>query len=316
MIARAPGKIVLSGAYAVLEGAPALVAAVDRYVVADTTREAPCVTPEVRQALLERAGAKAPWFDARALRDEARDRKLGLGSSAAILVASLAALELDQEPDLEDGELVRRVLPAALAAHRAAQGGGSGIDVAASAVGGILVFERASSAGVLPTVAPAELPASLFIRVFSSGASASTADMLARVAALREDHADEYRATMAQLCTAAGAAAGARDGDTFVSACRLQRDTLAELGRLASAPIVTAEARALQNAVGTRGVVLPSGAGGGDIVLFIGTEPPDAEIEAAARSLDLLALSVSLGARGVHADRPLLRHAEGNQPAP
>ena len=35
VIARAPGKVVLSGAYAVLEGAPALVAAVDRYVVAD-----------------------------------------------------------------------------------------------------------------------------------------------------------------------------------------------------------------------------------------------------------------------------------------
>ena len=34
MIARAPGKLVLSGAYAVLEGAPALVCAVDRYVVA------------------------------------------------------------------------------------------------------------------------------------------------------------------------------------------------------------------------------------------------------------------------------------------
>ena len=35
MRARAPGKLVLSGAYAVLEGAPALVAAVDRYAVAD-----------------------------------------------------------------------------------------------------------------------------------------------------------------------------------------------------------------------------------------------------------------------------------------
>ncbi len=38
MIARAPGKIVISGAYAVREGAPAIVAAVDRYAVADGAR--------------------------------------------------------------------------------------------------------------------------------------------------------------------------------------------------------------------------------------------------------------------------------------
>ena len=40
MRARAPGKLVLSGAYAVLEGAPALVAAVDRYALADSERSA------------------------------------------------------------------------------------------------------------------------------------------------------------------------------------------------------------------------------------------------------------------------------------
>src|SRR5262245_30830565 len=73
MLAQAPGKIVLSGAYAVLEGAPALVAAVDRYVIADATRDADLVTPEVRAAI---GSGRAPWFDASALR--ARERKLGL----------------------------------------------------------------------------------------------------------------------------------------------------------------------------------------------------------------------------------------------
>jgi len=43
-IARAPGKLVLSGAYAVLSGAPALVVAVDRYVVADSARPAAFLT--------------------------------------------------------------------------------------------------------------------------------------------------------------------------------------------------------------------------------------------------------------------------------
>ena len=87
MRARAPGKVVISGAYAVLEGAPAIVAAVDRYAVADTARAPDFVSDEVRVAL---GGRRAPLVDASALR--ADGRKLGLGSSAAILVASLAAL--------------------------------------------------------------------------------------------------------------------------------------------------------------------------------------------------------------------------------
>jgi len=120
MIARAPGKVVLSGAYAVLEGAPALVAAIDRYAVADTGREATRVTPEVREALARRSDGKAPWFDASELRDDSGERKLGLGSSAAILVASLGALELAVCAEARDDELALRVMPAALAAHRAA----------------------------------------------------------------------------------------------------------------------------------------------------------------------------------------------------
>src|SRR5688572_33181913 len=93
MIARAPGKLVLSGAYSVLEGAPALVAAVDRYALADEAREAPLITAEVRAAIAAGYLIEAPWFDASALRADAAagGRKLGLGSSAAILVASLAA---------------------------------------------------------------------------------------------------------------------------------------------------------------------------------------------------------------------------------
>jgi len=67
----APGKLVLTGAYAVLEGAPAIVAAVDRYAVVDT---------------------QSPGkVDVRSLHDEA-GQKLGLGSSAASLVASFGAM--------------------------------------------------------------------------------------------------------------------------------------------------------------------------------------------------------------------------------
>ena len=71
-----------------LEGAPAIVSAVNRYVIADTNQTTDFVTDEVKSAKL----SSAPWFDATELRDG--NHKLGLGSSAAILVASLAAVRL------------------------------------------------------------------------------------------------------------------------------------------------------------------------------------------------------------------------------
>ena len=325
MIARAPGKIVLSGAYAVLEGAPALVAAIDRYAMADASRPGLRVTPEVREALVRRGALSAdarnsvdgppsgtsqgrrlpsttpaPWFDAAALRDEVGGRKLGLGSSAAILVASLAALELVIDPDSSDDELARRVLPSALTAHRAAQKGGSGIDVAASALGGILRFERPNLGGD-PRVARVTLPEPLFIRVWSSRDSASTADMIGKVARLHEARPGDHRRLMGLLCSAACAAATASDGAQFIEACGEQLALLTELGDLAQAPIVTPEVRAFGKRVAERALVLPSGAGGGDVVLCMGTEPLGGEIEPAGAELGFVPLSVSLGARGVHA---------------
>ena len=315
MIARAPGKVVLSGAYAVLEGAPALVAAVDRYVLADANRSADRSTPEVAEALTHRGDAKAPWFDASALRDEARGQKLGLGSSAAILVASLAALELATDPGASDDDLARRVLAPALAAHRAAQGGGSGVDVAASTLGGILRFERRPP-DAAPDIQIMTLPEPLFVKIWSSSRSASTADMLARVAALRASRQNEHRSLMDRLCEAASSAARATDGEGFVAACRDQLDLLEAIGHLAGAPIVTADVRAFDAALAGRAVVLPSGAGGGDIVLLVATEAPGEEAEKTGRDLGFVPLDLAIGARGVHAAPRPWQEAERNLAVP
>jgi phosphomevalonate kinase len=300
MIARAPGKVVLSGAYAVLGGAPALVAAVDRYVVADARREATKITPEVAEAMARRGASRAPWFDARALRDDGRDQKLGLGSSAAILVASLAALELSDDPTLDDAVLAARTFIPALDAHRAAQGGGSGIDVAASAFGGVLLYERSPEPGSNPSITPVTLPASLFIEVWSSAESASTAAMLGRVAALRDERPSEHAGLMRRLTAAAEATRSATSAASFVEACREQLAGLSELGDRAGAPIVTAAARAFDQAVADRqAVVLPSGAGGGDVVLVVSSAPFDNR--EAGKPFGFVPLSLALGARGVHA---------------
>jgi len=312
MIARAPGKIVLSGAYAVLEGAPALVAAVDRYVVADARREAARITPEVAEALTRRRGARAPWFDARALRDDARDQKLGLGSSAAILVASLAALELAQDPSLDEAALASRIFAPALDAHQTAQGGGSGIDVAASAFGGVLRFERSTHSDALPRVTKVDLPGPLFVEVWSSSETASTSGMLRQIATFREARPSDYAALMQRLTAATTAASQASTGGAFVDACREQLEGLSDLGERANAPIVTPGTRDFDAAVSAHGaVVLPSGAGGGDVVLLVSrTRFGDEEI---GRRFGFEHLPLTLGARGVHADRLASREAGRNE---
>ncbi len=68
MKAKAPGKVVLSGAYAVLEGAPCIVTAVDRYVIADTDKSAAHIADEVRAAM----PPPYPHIDANELRSAGR----------------------------------------------------------------------------------------------------------------------------------------------------------------------------------------------------------------------------------------------------
>lgn len=292
MIARAPGKVVLSGAYAVLEGAPALVAAVDRYVYADATRAAHFVTPEVSAALAGH-GTQPPWFDATALRNG--ERKLGLGSSAAILVASLAALELRDAPLLTSEELVERLFERALAAHARAQGGGSGIDVAASTHGGILLARREAQT---LSVSPVSLPAGLQVRVLAAERPASTPELVQRVAELgRRDpplHASCMR-RQHKASDSAAAAALAGDGALFLASLRAQHAALRALGEAAGIPIVTPEVEALARAAAEVGAAaLPAGAGGGDIALWVGAldvEPP--------ATPGLTPLDLRLGATGV-----------------
>ncbi|HTQ07295.1 MAG TPA: hypothetical protein VMI54_25740 [Polyangiaceae bacterium] len=295
MRARAPGKLVLSGAYAVLDGAPALVTAVDRFVLADASRAAERVTPEVRAAL---GDAPAPWFDASALREG--DEKLGLGSSAAILVASLAARELARG-SRTDGELAEAVLRPALAAHALAQGGGSGVDVAAAAYGGTLSYRITPHE---PTVTRVTLPRAVVVETWWSGRPAATSDFVGRVRALRERDPEDYATLMdAQSSAALRAERAVSTGDAvgFVSALHAQRAALAALGRVAGVPIVTPEAERLASRAAPA-AVLPAGAGGGDVLLHVGFEPSAPEFRELAASLGHRLLALVLGARGVHAE--------------
>jgi phosphomevalonate kinase len=154
VIATAPGKLILTGEYAVLDGAPALVIAVDRRVVARrdrSTGSSPFLLAVARE-LAQRYGADSP--SARAALEIAVDsaafydgsQKLGLGSSAAVTVAAVA-LALTEEPGVH---ALDEILEISLAANANAQGAkgarGSGADIAAAVYGGTIVFTMGSDA--------------------------------------------------------------------------------------------------------------------------------------------------------------------------
>lgn len=201
--ASAPGKVVLSGEYAVLNGAPAICMAVNRRAVVtiETTADehhvvvAPGHVDEPRRFLvrdgvfgwldssdefellehvwrasgIDRQGGLALHLDTSAFLDPVRGCKTGIGSSAALSVALAFALhELAGDDD-----------PVATAheGHLAFQDGlGSGVDIATAAAGGLVRYRMPDRETVrLP------MPAGLECRLFWSGSPASTGKKLEKL---------------------------------------------------------------------------------------------------------------------------------------
>ena len=288
MKARAPGKIVLTGAYAVLAGAPALVIAVDRHAVADSARPDPAPSPELRAAF---GTDPAPSVDTSALFEG--PHKLGLGSSAAVVVAALAAALPAEELERPEGR--RRLFQRARAAHAEAQGGGSGIDVAASTYGGVLEYRMADVEPKIRT-----WPEGLLLDVFFSGASAKTSGLLARVRALAERDPAAHATFMAELLAASvHAARDFEDATRFVAAAQRFGRALAALGAAAGANIVTpAFADLAARAEASQAAFFGAGAGGGDVAVRLGTEPASAAFLGRATELGLRRLRLSIEPRG------------------
>lgn len=314
----APGKLMISGEYVVLDGAEALVAAVDRRLIAlgsrppiDGSPERGASSPEGAglppEALLARQHAEDVLgatdmdlhIDASALRSS--DRKLGLGSSSAASAAAAGAVVAYHGGDVAAER--RRVLEWALRGHRAIAPQGSGADVAAATLGGLVRFERerAEDARVV------EWPAELRVEVVWTGKPARTSELVAKVRALRERDPAAYRGATGPLHAAAEALLGAvleGDAEETTRAADAHGEAMRGLGEAADAPIVTpllAEAARLAREHG--GGAKPSGAGGGDVALAFFTRDDDAAaFRRACPEAGLDLLSVQLGAEGVRLD--------------
>ena len=296
----APGKLFLLGEYAVLEGAPALLTAVDRRVevtidesatgywqvsapnlgihdlalgtdgtlpagLTDQQRTHLRVFDEVRVAV-QAAVVQAPRTSAPlaiSIDSGALSRgghKLGLGSSAATAAALTAALARALGLTPDRDELFQL----AHAAHRNAQNGaGSGGDVAASVHGGLIRYAPGAAA------VPLRWPEELSISAVVTGEGALTTRLVGRVADYAAENPARHRADLDRLAHLAEQAETALAGPAdFLHLASDYFDALSELDEHARAGIVSERHRELHTLARREGGVFKtSGAGGGDVGL-------------------------------------------------
>jgi phosphomevalonate kinase len=321
--ARAPGKVVVLGEYAVLDGAPALVLAIDRYAVAtlEPSRDGVCslrtLSPEpVERRFAPGAPSGTPLVDLvtasaraapawRGSLDSTQlysgETKLGLGSSAAALCAFAGAWTAYASAG--GGAVPAPTLAGLVALHRAFQGGrGSGIDVAASFAGGVVEF-RLDPSG-MPRIGSVRLPNSVGFAGIFAGRSASTPAIVAHFRAFQAAQPAEAAGLLRRLsATAEAGCAAARGGagDAFVEAIAEYGRGLAFLGEAIGADIVTAEHRQIGEHARRFGVAYKvSGAGGGDLGLACALDVGALEaFKASVRERGFRVIELKLAQRGL-----------------
>ena len=208
-------------------------------------------------------------------RDDSR-HKLGLGSSAALTVALASALVVwADDGRLPDADA--RWSQTLVDLHRKMQGGvGSGIDVAASMLGGVLRFQLDEDSSVVAT-RPIVLPSDLQILPIWTGRSASTRGFLERLETGRAAHphgVDEAISRLGEVSKAGIDALEAGAASGFLDAVDGFWDALEALGREIEMPILSQEHRRLRRLAAECGVhYKPSGAGGGDLGIAFGFDP-------------------------------------------
>ena len=299
----APGKLFLSGEYAVLWGAPAVLAAVSPGLQAAfelrsdgeiALRVPGGASRGVRQGdRIDWRGPEAPARFARralelALGDSARglslrmddgargpkNQKLGLGGSASAAVLAAAAGRLARGLSIGAAE----VFPVAAEAHWEVQGRrGSHGDVAASCHGGLIRYLRwPLERSPRPPPEISALPdCGLELALVFSGRSAKTPSMVSAVEAAfsaeaRARFVAESTALTDALCEAL---AHRREADAR-RALDAAGDLLARLGQQTGVEVVTPTLARIAHVGRAHGLAAKvSGAGGGDGALLAGFDP-------------------------------------------
>lgn len=294
--ASAPGKLMLFGEYAVLEGHRSLALCFDRRIACSAAEhdgvrlDAPGVFEPPVELPLDALAGEPPeglrliWP---LLVDHGRGVSLtfdaafpptwGLGSSSASTLAAAGALAALRGDEPDELALFAQVLDA----QRSLQGAASGYDAATQLLGGAVAY-RAEPRELT------RLPDRPFQWVVAyTGVKASTGAMIRSV---REDH-PVGSPIYAEIGALAERGIAAWEADDAAALGTLMNQGQALLERLGAAPVeLIAILRALQADPAVLGARL-AGAGGGDCILILADDADEAAAAARAHGLEILPLS-------------------------
>ncbi len=249
----APGKLFVLGEYAVIDGAPAVVAAVDRGVRCVVSPGAGVHTPgdsRFAQAALDAVQAPERSYTFSDWNPAKLPGKGGFGGSAAACAAGAVAGCLAQGAPIDAA-----LCELAVAVHQQVQGSGSGMDVRASFHGQLRRY-------VGQAVGP-PLPQHPFVAVYS-GISAKTGPRVQRYKAWpgRQRFVQDSRALVdlfdEEPCYAMDQAYALLRAMAEQSGVAYDTPALSKIAQLAKAH---------------GGAAKPSGAGGGDVAIALIPDP-------------------------------------------
>lgn len=278
VIAEAPGKVIITGEHFVVHGATALVAAIDRTTRAEASHS-DGFTLETPLGSSRPAYADSLPVE-KLVREMYRERSIeprvhlkltsrlptgaGLGSSASTMVATVAAVSRLEGWTLEPASIIET----AMAGEKIVHGKPSGIDVAASAIGGVLQFRVGEEPRRVELANPVRL------LVAYSGKRRRTGKLIRKVSSMR----DVYPHLFEGLCESAAlisdlATERLTSGD-LVGLGHLMTYNHAVLGMVGASNPVLDRLVDLCLEYGCCGAKL-TGAGGGGSVIAVASEGED-----------------------------------------
>jgi phosphomevalonate kinase len=330
VLARAPGKLFLLGEYAVLDGCPAVVAAIDRFIEVTlewtngdgVTRissemasvEFPTTAPPAEPgpmrfaiAAFHSALSRCPDAARRSFTidivshlDAGKGTKTGLGSSAAVSVGVVAAMFAAAGKRISEPSRRDQLFAAALEAHRRVQGKlGSGADVASSAYGGMILFQPRNGSA---QITPLGVPVGTHLLAAWTGESASTPEFVDKYSQARNGNAAKRAAFVeASRASVNDFVAGLAQRSLSLAAVAANGALLEQLATDLSLPLFTPRLRQLVEIARAHGAAAKiSGAGGGDCGIAFARDAAGAQhLRAAWQATGLAPLDLNICSEGV-----------------